>query len=436
MSATDRETISSNAIENIALEEIPDLRKYEAAWPLHFYLDKYRYHRSFRRKLEPQIPIHRHTRSTPRSRRQSKTIAQGIDEEESPDSSNVMVSHERLPGLTILRCAGLIAGEEQSPDSSNVRLSREGSLGHFRLTILRRAGLTADALQVGDTGPSDSRFGSASPTLTRLQNGSFPQACIFCGFQPQIPDYAATELSALFQEHGDLRPIVFAGGIRHDHDLYLFRQLDTTEQANFLQTDWMASLPELQKIQLETLLLKVTESARSSELEVQNVAMSDLNLTLKEYHDLRASVKPHLQYSLDHSKRLQEQDSDRLELMFREIRAQLPILGSLADNSLLRMITKEFLGKSNEGGPRNHLAFADTHKCSLRSIHTDPKTQFGDQLRCRGLGELIPAFSILGITSDEQFRAATIPSTAERLKATMYGKRFRAHLSALQSFNS
>ncbi|KAJ7608111.1 hypothetical protein DFH06DRAFT_1486282 [Mycena polygramma] len=219
----------------------------------------------------------------------------------------------------------------------------------------------------------------------------FPTACVFCGFQPSIPYLAVAELNRIFSGNSQLQDVLLTGGVRHDHDLFMFLNLSPISRAKFFQAEWATHIPQFQKLQLETVL--------SSAYAGMEMAMHGF----QHYGDLLARLEPLICYTLDLDKPFHHQEQNRVECMIQEIKANIPGLADTAYDWVIKTLATQYLAQRNTHPPV-------VHNCIRKANHADPTTDYAALIRQRGLGDLLPAISLLGITSCDAFRHAVTPS--------------------------
>ncbi|KAJ6463732.1 hypothetical protein C8R47DRAFT_1157311 [Mycena vitilis] len=324
-------------LDNLA-KQIPRLSEFEGAWPLQLYLKKYVYWRA-RRAPSSTTVKHRKVRTT-----KTRDRVQPCPSHTSEVSASVGVDYSSITGLF----------HEDRP-SGSPQLRPEGN------------------------------------TSQLIPESIFPTACVFCGFQPSIPYLAVAELNKVFSGNSQLQDVLLTGGVRHDHDLFMFLNLSPISRAKFFQADWAAHIPQFQKIQLETVL--------SSAYTGMEIAMHGF----QHYGDFLARLEPLICYTLDLSKPFHHQEPNRVECMIQEIKANISSLADTAYDWVIKTAATQYLAQR-----KTHTRVA--HNCIRKASHADPTTEYAARIRQRGLEDLLPAISLLGITSCDAFRHAVTPS--------------------------
>ncbi|KAJ7163404.1 hypothetical protein C8R43DRAFT_946851 [Mycena crocata] len=360
------------------IEEVPELRKYEGLWPLKFYMGKYGY-------------------TKPKAQSQScrEATQQSIRRNNNPETNQAA----------------------QRASSSN-------SGGVSQNSSARMAGM--------DAGPS------CPPRSSR----AYPQNCIFCGFQSPIPRWAEKHLKAVFNGDINLKNLLARVGIEHDLHFLLLLQMPLSTRAHFIASALGAHTTPFSRIVLETRLEQTNIFnvffADASDTITEKLIMAALHLKGHEYANLTASdyflgdqkeLSSHMSYHLDLRKSLEDQEPDQLNDMFNSICDEFPEFRDVTDNWPLKALAKHFLKsrkpvqssaglRPNNPGPTLADEIQSTHSCPKGSICSQANGESFAKSLCENLlGELVPAFSLLGITSDNDFlKAISEPAIAARLK--------------------
>ncbi|KAJ7174486.1 hypothetical protein C8R46DRAFT_1189273 [Mycena filopes] len=239
---------------------------------------------------------------------------------------------------------------------------------------------------------------TSSISLSQLQQAQSSQvitypksrwsSCALCGFQPEVPPSDTVQLRKYLDGQENLLQILAMLGVVTDHHLRALLRLSSRRRHDFLHSGVSKGLfTYFEKI----VMLDLLDSAVDSKLD--------------------AASYPHLMTRMkitDEDEYFETVDDEQLKALVRSICEKKPSLRRYEGLWPVYVHIYRFMSARRAGlarTPREHHQTTVTHECPL--LRTHPYSRVPAALAALlgdvGMGELGPAFLLLGIHTDEQF---------------------------------